>query len=102
MLVRPIGVIRRLNLTIESRRDLLSIYIQNEVSSVVTLLPLKLRVLLDSSTSSLAGCRLDRATNTVRADSCSGELDTNTSSTGFVVIFLGSKPNEIRDLSYIS
>jgi hypothetical protein len=100
--VKLIGEIRRLKLTIESRGDLLSIDIQNEVSSVIALLPLKLRVLLDSGTSSLTSCRLDRATDTVRADSCSGELDTNTSSASLVVIFLGSKPNEIRDLSYIS
>jgi hypothetical protein len=95
MLVRPLGVNRCLNLTIETGRDLLSIHIQNEISSVITLLPLKLRVLLDSGTSSLTGCRLDRATNSIRADSCSGELDTNTSSAGLVVILLGSKPNKI-------
>lgn len=94
-------MIRHLNLTIESGRDLLSIHIQNEVSSVITLLPLKLRVLLNSGASSLAGCRLDRATNSVRADSGSSELDTNTSGTCLVVVFLGSKPNEIRYLSYI-
>lgn len=57
--------IKCLILTVEPRRNLLGIDVQDEISTIITLLPLQLGVLLDSSTGSLTSCRFDRPVDTV-------------------------------------
>ena len=79
-----------LKLTIKSRRDFFRVDIQNEVSTIVSLLPLQLGVLLNSRPGGISSCGFDRTIDTIRADSCSSKFNTNASSTSFVIVFFGS------------
>lgn len=74
---------------------------QDEVSTVVALLPHHLFVATNHAARVVTGLGLNGTLLAAGADSSSGEFDTNATGTGLGVVVLGSEPGEIRDLYFI-
>lgn len=87
--------------TVVLSSSLLRGHSQDEVSTVVALLPHHLLVAANHATRVVASLGLNRALLAAGADCSSGEFDTNATSASLGVVVLGSKPGEIRNLCYV-